>query len=211
MQLTDDHALPCPDDTDYAAIALYMQRLAERTEELLVAQRAAVTDFTQQPMGVWVNAFNITVTNGGFASAISIDSLIYSNVTDLLIRGNGFNANNGMFPEAGVYHVGWSVSMTELGAVDTGTVRTMEFYMRQQSGSGDILLQNLTRKVLASTDNGERFGADGLVVIPELNRNLCNAFIRFGHTNASSQVRILAGSLYGWWRRLGSTSQIEVA
>lgn len=210
MQLTDDHALPCPDDTDYAAIALYMQRLAERTEALLVDQRAKVTDFTSQPMGIWVNAGNITVSNGGFASSIGVDSLIYSNVTDTLIRANGFNANNGMFPESGVYHVGWSASMTELGAVDNNTVRTMEFYIRQQSGSGDILLQNLTRKVLSSTDNGERFGADGLVVIPELNRNLCNANIRFGHTNASSQVRILAGTFYAWWRRLGSTSQIEV-
>lgn len=210
MQLTPEYALPCPDDTDYAAIALYMQRLAERTEEVLVAQRAKVTDFTQQPMGIWVNAGNITVSNGGFASGITLDSLVYSNVTDLIIRANGFSPFGGMFPEAGVYHVGWSVTMSELGGVDAGTVRTMEFYIRQQSGLGDILLQNLTRKVMASSVNAERFGADGLVVVPELNRNLCNANIRFGHNNASSQVRITAGFFYGWWRRLGSTSQIEV-
>lgn len=211
MQLTPDHALPCPDPTDYAALPLYMQRLAERAESVLLAQRALITDETSQPVGIWVNSSNTTVSNGGFASAMTIDSLIYSNVTDPLIRANGFNASNGMFPEAGVYHVGWQVAMSELGGVDAGTVRTMEFYIRQQSGAGDILLQNLTRKVMASSVNAERFGADGLVVIPELNRNLCNAFIRFGHNNATSQVRITAGFFYGWWRRLGSTSQIEVA
>jgi hypothetical protein len=211
MQLTQGHALPCPDDTDYAALALYMQRLAERVESVILSQQALVTDETSQPVGIWVNASNVTVSNGGFASSMTIDSLIYSNVTDPIIRGNGFSPFGGMFPESGVYHVGWQVSMGELGAVDTGTVRTMEFWIRQQSGAGDFILQNLTRKVMASTVVGERFGADGLVVVPELNRNLCNAFIRFGHNNASSQVRINAGGLLGWWRRLGSVSQIEVA
>lgn len=211
MQLTTDHQLPCPDPTDYAAIALYMQRLAERTEEVLLAQRALVQDETSQPVGIWVNAFSTTVSNGGFASFMTLDSLIYSNVTDPIIRANGFTPFGGMFPEAGVYHVGWSMTCGELGGIDAGTVRTMEFWIRQQSGSGDFILQNLTRKVMASTVNGERMGADGLVVIPEDGRNLCNAFIRFGHNNASSQVRITAGTFFGWWRRLGSTSQIEVA
>ncbi len=211
MNLTDNYGIPYPDPTDYAAQALYMQRLAEAAEAQILAERALVTDFTRQPAGIWSNRNNVTATSGGGVSSMSIDNPIWTNVPGW--DNVGFSGGGTGFPEAGIYHVGWDcVLMLELGALTPNSIRDITFIVRQQTGSGvDLVLQDLSRHVLSSAGQpGERFGSDGLVVVPENVRNLINFRIEFSHTNAASQVRINAGNLIGFWRRIGSTAQIEV-
>lgn len=211
MNLTPLYSLPCPAPEDYAAIALYMQRLAETFEAKILDERAMVADFASQPMGLWANSGNLTVASGGFIGNISIDSPIYTNTPSVATTGFTPGPFTGMFPEAGVYHVGWNVTMSEIGAVNANTFRTIVFLMRQVAGDGtEIALLNISRRVMSSVVSGERFGSDGLMVVNEANRPLINARIEFTSGNTSSSTRIGAGLLRGWYRKLGSTSQIEV-
>lgn len=212
MILSPTQQLPCPSPEDYAALALYMQRLAERFEAKIVAERALITDFATQPAGLWANTGALTASNGSPISAIDITTAIFTNTPSRLFVGFSTLPNGGVFPEAGVYHVGWNVTMQELGGVTAGSFRQITFQIQQATASGTpLVLQDMSRKVIASTLATERFGNDGLVVVGESTRALVGARIEFLHDNVASQVRINAGNLRGWYRRLGSTAQIEVS
>lgn len=209
MRLSDHYDLPCPEPGDYAALALYMQRLAESVEAKIVAQRAMINDFRFQPVGIWSNSGSLSTGSGGGISSIDIANPVYTNVPGWSTRG--INGASVTFPEPGVYHIGWDVFMLEVGALNAGSWRKITFIVRQQTGSGeDIVLQDLTRIVASSSNPAERFGSDGLVVVPHVNRDLVNVRIEFSHNNTSSNVRIAPGDLRGFWRRIGSTEQIEV-
>jgi hypothetical protein len=212
MNLSPRFALPCPDDTDYAAIALYMQRLAEAAEAKLLDQRTLINDFIYQPVGIWQNSSIITAPVGGGVSAITVDNPVFVNPRAISRYSSGFSAFGALFPEPGVYHVGWDCTlMLPTGANTANTFRQFTFIIRQQTGSGvDLVLQNLTRRVNSSAAAADRFGSDGLVVVPQLNRDLINAQIEFTHGNGTS-MQIAVGDLKAFYRRLGSTSQIEVA
>lgn len=212
MEFSPTQQLPCPSDTDYAAVALYLQYLAETFEARIVAQRALITDFATQPYGLWGNFGALVAGVGSTITAIDITNPISNNIPSRNLVGFATAPANGMFPEAGVYHVGWNVTMAETGGVSAGTARSMTFLIQQLTADGTpFVLQNLSRRVMASTLATERFGNDGLVVVGESARPQIGARIEFGHANVASSVQITAGALRGWYRRLGSTAQIEVA
>lgn len=212
MSTTPRFGLPCPEGTDYAAIALYLQRLAEAAEAKILDERAMVDNFVRQPVGIWQNAFNITASSGATVSNISVDSPVFVNARAAARTVQGFSGFGALFTEPGVYHVGWNVSMTELTTVTTNTPRTINFTIRQLDGSGaDIVLADLSRRVNASSVVTERFGSDGLVVVNELVRPQINARIEFTNGDPSGSVRISPPNFKCWYRRIGSTTQIEVA
>jgi hypothetical protein len=53
MKFTDRYDLPCLDDDDYAAYALYMQCLAQRMDDELTARAELLQSFTHRPTAIW--------------------------------------------------------------------------------------------------------------------------------------------------------------
>lgn len=53
MRFTTQQNLPCPEGSDMAAVALYMQCLAEQVEDTLVTQSASFTSFLDAPVAIW--------------------------------------------------------------------------------------------------------------------------------------------------------------
>lgn len=64
MNFTTGFNLPCPEGTDMAAVALYMQCLAEQVEGSLGEQSDAFTTFLNPPVAFWSN----TATQTGMVS-----------------------------------------------------------------------------------------------------------------------------------------------
>lgn len=211
MRLTENFSLPCPDDTDSAALALYMQRLAEAYEAKILAMRALVTDFNTQPAGIWSNSSTLTTGANSPITGISLDHVIYTNQPALTFVG--FEPFGAIFPESGVYHVGWSCLLAlETGALTGDTYRSFTFQIVEQTGSGtQNVLLDCSRYLFSSTGLGAtRVSSDGLAVVTASARPQVNANIQFVHGNTGSSMQILAGNWIGYWHRIGSTEQIEV-
>jgi len=53
MQFTDRYKLPCLDDDDYAAYALYMQCMAQRIDAELTSRGDLLESFIHRPTAIW--------------------------------------------------------------------------------------------------------------------------------------------------------------
>ena len=73
MRYTAIQNLPCPDDTDMAAVALYMQCLAEQIEAELLEASTSFTGFLDAPVAIW--------TTGSPQALIDQTFLTFSSVT----------------------------------------------------------------------------------------------------------------------------------
>jgi hypothetical protein len=62
--LIGTHEIPCLDDNDYAAYALYMKCVAERVEDHLTANLAAVESVLERPIRVWHYSFTLNTGQG---------------------------------------------------------------------------------------------------------------------------------------------------
>ena len=74
--LIGTHQIPCLDDTDYAAYALYMKCVAEQVEDALVANLAKATTALNRPVIMW--QVDDTLSNGGGSSTSSASAVSFS-------------------------------------------------------------------------------------------------------------------------------------
>lgn len=157
MRFTANQNLPCPDGTDMAAVALYMQCLAEQVEAELVADSAAFSSFLDAPVAIWSNSVNQNLVDGTF--------LIFDNVTS----NNWPTVPVGSSPSLpnlrGWYYIGANANI-----VDTPPVadqdRSLILSANQNTGvvSGDGVLAQFQDTILDSfTTAGENVLPAGTV------------------------------------------------
>lgn len=215
MQLTEDvYELPCPDGTDYAALALAMQRLAERIEEIVLGQQAAMVDFEEQRTAIWRNTAVIgPISNSGFAEfTFGLAQVVFANYG--APTGPNLQSNPGQtFPEAGVYALGWSVNTAETGAANVQTARNIAATVRRHGVGVPVDVVTLSRTMSASAATaggvGDYFGSCAVFALGN-DFALHSVAFRFTHGNTSSTVQIPIGGATAWLMRLGSIDVLEV-
>jgi len=219
VNLDPTFALPCPDDTDVAAIPLYMQRLAETVEAQLLVERTAIRAAMRPQCAIWRETSTVgPISNTGFAQ-LSLDSpeLVFANY------GIQFQPGGPVFPpsigqgniswnEPGVWTVGIAVKYSETGTVSFGTERKMQAAVYKDTPQGGrVIVARMDRSlVTADTAPNQWTSWQGTFVIGDDTQNWHWA-ATFTHANAGSTVQISPGDLIVWTYKVSSDDQIEVS
>jgi hypothetical protein len=214
MEFTPTFNFPCPDSTDYADLAIYMQSLAEKLETKIVAQRNLMKAADTQPVAVFNNTNSITISSGSLAGFLNVDNVIFSNYT---VSAQGQKPSfiyspGALFTRSGLYLVGYSVTTNNTGAVTDGSKRKMYASVIRSGTSGTSTeLMNITSEVFASNiANLEAFGSLGVVYLSDQDYPLAGVMLGFSHNDAASTVTIPVGGFIAFIQRIGSADLIEV-
>jgi hypothetical protein len=221
MEFTPTFNFPCPDGTDYADLAIYMQSLAEKLEAKILAQRSQMTAVDTQPVAVFYNSFAMgPVSSGSINSFLNIDNVYFTNYKATIGFGStAFTTNPAFdyvpqytFPRSGLYLVGYTVATTNTGAVTDGSKRKVYASVIRTSTSGTTTeLMNFSSEVFASNiANLESFGSCGLVYLSDQDFSLSGVLLAFSHNDGASTVNIAPGAFIAYIQRIGSADLIEV-
>jgi hypothetical protein len=211
--VTDTFGVPCPDGSDYAASALYLQRLAESTEADLLAFDTQLTEFETRPVGIWTNsaaqgplAFNAVGTFVLDANQVVYRS--YSTPTLTPFRTN----QAAVFPGVGIYEVGWNVNMIEDGAITADTFRQVAGRVLMQDPTGaTVVVADMTRRVLAEgVAGGQWMAGDTTFLLSTSMLNRCWIELDWTHGNTGSTMTIPIGGVVGWIHKIGTVDPLEV-
>jgi len=215
VNVTENFKLPCLDDTDPAAFALYMQRLAEEFEAVAGSHLDRALEATHQPTGVWVagaDTFDIP-TSGLVNLFISRSNAVYCNYVmpaDGLVPNFSSNSFAGPFPRSGLYHIGVNLNLQEVGAVTADSSRTVTFLVNHLLPTATYeIVQEATNRLIGTAAMGGGSWAQCEMVV-EVGEDAQNYFlqVQFTHSNAASNMRIQ--QKHAWVRRLGGPDIIEV-
>lgn len=207
MIFTDRYGFPCPSEQDYGAIALAMQAMANKVEETALAQRAKYERFNEQPTSIWVTFVDsANIPNTGTASPGWTNTASTHFFNYVITAGIGITTQG--FPMSGIYHIGWFINTTSVGAVTNDSFRQLIMTLRHDTPTGEEIVANIDRRVQEENiAGGNFFGADAIIRIGSDFQNYSvDAF--FSHTNGTDMV-IETGAT-AWWTRLGSEDLIEV-
>lgn len=217
MNFTELYQLPCPDDEDYGAVALYMQFLAETIEAKILEQRALIEAYQDLRTTIWTNASILGPAADGAEIGVQFTGpgdIHYSNRPDGSFpdgtRPNQVGLSIGTFDQAGVYHFGYSVNMVETGAITDLSFRQVNVRVEKVIGGGSFIAAECDRIIQAENiPNGSFFGNN---VAFEVDNDFVNYRIRvvWSHSNVASTVQIPVGGFWMWLTRLGSGDAIEV-
>jgi hypothetical protein len=205
--------LPCPDGTDFAGYALYMQELAERIEAETLAFRNSLLPSINPPTAVWrVTAAAFAIDTTGVANinmGPGDGSLVFANYTI-----NGFGPSEGesqqSFPSPGIYHVGYSILMTETGAVTSGSLRTVSMVVFRDDPEGSTIVLDLSSNQAASTSGADSASRAGLVEVVDTPSQYHIA-LQWRHGNTGSTMQVNPGDCTIWLTKVGNADIIEVA
>lgn len=208
MDITDTLHLPCPEGTDPAAQALYLQRLAERLEAEFIARQARLDAAVDQPAACFKSATAISAF--GTSGTAQISFLTPAHVVYANYPNPTFNQGPpGPFPMAGIYHVGISVFFQEVGAVTLGSYRQLTFQLFHHAADGIVGAAEGTREVTAPSFGGVYLTAEMIVEIgDDFAQYGLNTVIR--HGNAASNIQVPIGGTHAYLVRRGSSDIIEV-
>lgn len=207
MQFTENFQLPCPDDTDYGAIALLMQRTALDIEGLLLGQQTSFEQFNEQPTSVWIrNTDTLSIPSSGTTE------VTWSLTSSTVFRNYSSTATS-LFsgvPTPGIYHLGFYVNTTCVGAVTNDSFRQVVFEVFRRAPVGEEPVATYSRIIQEENiAGGNFFGTEGVVVIGTDFSNY-NFRATFSHGNAGSNMLVAAGAT-AWFTRIGLNEVIEVS
>lgn len=158
MRFTSRQDLPCLEGTDMAAVALYMQCLAEQVESTLVADSAAYTSFLNPPVAVWTNTVNqATLADRDFFTFNTVSSNNWPTVP---------SATAPSLPNVrGWYYIGANANIVDPTAPVANEYRAIVLTATQNAGiTGDPVIGSFTSTELESaTTNGENILVAGTV------------------------------------------------
>lgn len=157
MRYTANQNLPCPDGTDMAAVALYMQCLAEQIEGELVEATTAYTTFLNPPVAIWTTSSPQVLTDATFLTFTQVTSNNWPTVPD---------PTSPSLPNLrGWYYIGANANMVD-GTPAANDDRSLILSAYQNTGivSGDGELARFQDTTLESnTTNGENVLPAGTV------------------------------------------------
>lgn len=220
MNLDPTFGLPCPDGTDQASLALYMQRLAEAVEARLLIERTAIRSAARAQCAVWRESSTVgPISNSGFAN-LSLDSseLVFANYGVQFQQFVGapvfppsIGQGNICWNEPGEWVVGVAVRYSETGAVSFGTERKMQAAVYKDTPQGgQLIVARMDRSLVTADTVANQWTCwQGVFTIGDDTQNWHWAGT-FTHSNSSSTVQINPGDLIVWTYKVSSSDQIEV-
>lgn len=210
MKFTENYNLPCLENEDYGAYAIYMQCLAETLDAKFQQQFDDLYTFLQPPASVWTR----TTTQTGIVNSASLTDL------QLLFIFETESQLNWPFPITttpniptlrGWWHVGMTVNLQASGAVNADTIR--QIYLRgdaviNEAGVSTTNYVNFVDQVWESnTGNGENLTVQGTVFQPGFDEIILQGWAV--HQNTSSTLTMTITPQPRLWAvYLGDTPEI---
>lgn len=218
MKFTELLNLPCPDEEDYGALALYMQFLATSIEDKVLQQRALMDAYDDLRTTIWTNDAILGPSADGAEVSVEFSELggevFYSNRTDALApdgtRPNRIGVDTGTFDESGLYHFGYSVNMVETGAVTDLSFRQVNVRVEKLIGAGSFIAAECDRIVQAENIAGGSFLGSNVTFKVDSNFRDYRVRVVWSHSNVGSTVQIPINGFWMWLTRLGNADAIEV-
>lgn len=207
MEFTEIQKLPCLSGTDYAAVALYMQCLAEQLDEILTNQSEQFEEFLSRPAAGWTQAGVQTGILDGSPISTNVNEWQANWPTTLAVASTPQLANR-----RGWWYVGGCVNLIPSGAV-TANAR-LEMRMRV-SGGGFIapalgIFSDVT--YMSTAGDGENLVTAGTVFYAGTDSPstlaLPTVHLDIFHANASSLTTSLTPAPRVWVAFLGDTPEI---
>lgn len=208
MEFTTNYNLPCLDDSDYAAYALYMQCLAESLDNKLQEQYDAMDTFLRHPSAVWTR----TTTQTGIPNSLALtdQQILFISEVEAVYNWPYLLLPN-IPPLRGWWHVGLTVNLQASGVVNADTIR--QLYLR-----GDAVVNNdglvvtdyveMVDQVWESNSgNGENLTVSGTVFQPGFDNISLQGFCV--HQNTSSTLTMTTTPQPRLWvTYIGDTPEI---
>lgn len=210
MNFTENYNLPCLDNADYAAYAIYMQCLAETLEAKFQQQSDDMDAFLMRPASVWTRPTAQT----GIVNSLALTDL------QLLFIFQIESQINWPFPLTttpnipkvrGWWHVGLTVNLQASGAVNADTIR--QIYLRgdaviNETGTTTANYVNFTDQVWESNSgNGENLTVQGTVFQPGFDEIVLTGYAV--HQNTGSTLNMTTTPQPRLWAvYLGDTPEI---
>jgi len=208
MEFSPNLNFPCPSPEDYGAIALYMQRLAFEIEEKLNSEQTKANLAYRPFTDVWkTTTVDGPVSNLGSLTMNWTNNLVFRNYT--LPGTPRFGGTAGTFPAPGVYHMGFFVNTTCVGAANADSFRRIQMEIQKETSIGSVTFYNIDRLISEEgIAGGNFFESEGVVVIDQ-DYQSWKAVTTFTHGNTSSSMNLQAGAL-AWRTYLGTLDLITV-
>lgn len=210
MLFTELQKLPCLQDEDYAAIALYMQCLAEQLDDTLASQADEFSDFLHRPAAAWVAlATQIGIATGDLITPGPVSW--QANWPVVLPVGQAPRLAN----LRGWWYVGANVNLTP----DGGTTADSLLRIRMRITNGGVGLSNLADVsdlvYMSATTNGENLSVATTVFYPGTTATGATANplinVELTHVNSSNMGTTLTPPFTVWVFYLGNTPEIAGA
>lgn len=197
------NCLDCPDEQNYAAIALQLQETALQAEQCLydaeVALRAAVNPAT---------IVRTTSINQSVAANVKSSIGTISGVTTFANSPRVNVVAISTLWEPGVWHVGACITAVASGVVDVESYRQLYIEMHKIGTAASI-----PNKFIAITTETEPNNGQGVdmtnhttMIIPDSGWEVQFYFM---HGNTSSSVNVNAGAMF-WATRLSDATALRV-
>jgi hypothetical protein len=219
MNFTDILRLPCPGDSDYAALPVYMQRLAEEIEAKILAQRAAIALETNPPTLIQLgpnSAIGPFGTSSVLQFSLAANATIFSNYT--LNPPGPFGTQPRLSPlsgttfnSSGIWHLGFAViAFAAVGAVTNDSNRLVRAQVGKQTPSGTVTVESFGRRINAEATIAAEYFTGQTTVLIDNEFTKYNIDMVLTHANAGSNMTVPVNGLLFWCTRLGSAENIEV-
>lgn len=204
MKFTDPSLLPVATDSEAGATALYLQSFAKRADDVLTERYAALNDALNTPIFISTNA--AADTSGAAVSILDNGSLI-NTATDIYRNNNGA-AGIRRFYRAGLWHVGFTIAASAVGAVNNGSWRRGHLLLQANdpiSGVSRVVEDvSFTNNELGNTSQG--LSAEKTFYIPpdtppgpDGSYGRFALYLNHGNTSSSMQVAIGGAKVWGFW------------
>lgn len=195
-----DNCLDCPDEQNYAAIALQLQETALQAEACLYEAETLLRQVTN-PQTIVIN-----ITGAEPAVGANILLRIGSQANTVQFANSPrVNLVAGLTPwTPGVWSVGVAITASATGAVTVDSLREL-FIQVLRTGTNTVTLSS----VVTTSEPNDGVGVDmchNLIVELEAGEEFR---FYFRHGNTGSSVQVAAGGLY-WATRLSDATALRV-
>ena len=186
--------MTCPQDPNYAAIALQLQNTALQAEECLFDLERQLRNAT--------NPLTTVLTSTG-AELVAANVLQDLGITSYTVNFSNWSAiqlvNLGTNLPTGVYQVGASITATATGAVDANSLRVLRIRTKKHGTPTNATADFSDEVTIYDPNNGNGVDMSLMTTVTlDGNQDLVFSFV---HTNTSSTLSVGIGATY-WWSRL---------
>lgn len=207
MRFTSTQQLPCPEGSDMAAVALYMQCFAEQVESTLTEQSAEFATFLNPPVAVWRATAPQVLNDGDFITFGAVD---YDNWPTVP------SSTSPSLPNVrGWYYIGANVTLVDAPAVVNQMYMILLTATQNTGIVGDPVIAQFQDTVFESNTGGENPLVAGTVFFASgeyTNPSPVDLTLRYRTSSLVNPVpTTLTPASRLWVAYLGDTPQIGVS
>lgn len=194
------NCLTCPQDPNYAAVALQLQNTALQAEACLFELDQQLQFATNPPTVIMTSAAP-QVISANTQTDLQASTIVFSNVppvTSAFIASPSLGLLSATLP-VGVYQVGAALNATATGAIDDNSLRILRVRTKRMGTPVDATPDFSAEITIYEPNNGN--GSDMSIASTVTLDGSQDVLFSFVHTNTSSTLSIATGAMY-WFSRL---------